>query len=165
MPSVMEVPSEASSPPVLQEKIAEPGILHVIHLIGVGDRVHLHQFGAVEPDRVLLLLALGSRDNDGASVAARLGDHGQADAGVAGRAFDDAAAGPQQPPGLGVAHHVEGRAVLHGLPRVHELGLAEYLAAGQFTGAIEADDRRIADGVQDGSGDGHGRYLSDASAL
>ena len=53
----------------------------------------------------------------------------------AARGIIDAAAGPQQAARLGVADHLQRRAVLHRLAGVHELGLAEDFAAGGFAGA------------------------------
>src|SRR3546814_556287 len=87
--------------------------------------------------RGLLLVAGGARGGEGAAIASGVGHYGQADAGVARGALDDAPAGPQQPLGLGVADHEEGGAVLHGLAGIHEFGLGENLAAGQFAGAVE----------------------------
>src|SRR5690606_37294323 len=84
-----------------------PRVADVVVGVGVGDRVHLDQLGAVEPDRVLLLLALGPGHHDGALVAQRLGDHGQADAGVARGALDDPPAGLQEPLPLRIADDVE----------------------------------------------------------
>ena len=57
------------------------------------------------------------------------------------------------PPGLssalrlGVADDEQRRAVLHRLAGVHELGLAEDLAAGLFRRALQPDQRRVADRV------------------
>jgi hypothetical protein len=59
-------------------------------------RRHQHQFGAQRAQRVHLLLGLVVGHDDDRLVAARIGDQRQADAGVAGRAFDDRAAGLQQ---------------------------------------------------------------------
>ncbi len=131
-----------------------PGIADVVVGVGVGDGVHLDQLGAQQADGVLLLLALGARDDDGGAVAQRRGDHGQADAGVAGGALDDPAAGLQQAAPLGVADDEERGAVLDRLAGVHELGLAQDLAAGGLAGAAQADQRRVADGVEDAGPDG-----------
>ena len=68
------------------------GELHVIVRVGVGDGRHLDQFGAAEPQHVLLLLALRVRDDDHAAKAERVADQRKADAGIAGGAFDDHAA-------------------------------------------------------------------------
>ena len=71
------------------------GHLHVVVRVLVGHRRHLDQLGAEQPQRVLLLLALGVGNDDHRAVAERLGDQRQADAGVAGGALDDDAARPR----------------------------------------------------------------------
>ena len=69
-----------------------PGQLHVVVGVGVGHGRHLDQFGAAQPQRVLLFLALGLRDDDDAAEAERVADQRQPDAGVAGGTLDDHAA-------------------------------------------------------------------------
>ncbi|MGY3117745.1 hypothetical protein ACVWXQ_001682 [Bradyrhizobium sp. S3.14.4] len=49
--------------------------------------------------------------------------------------------------------------VLHRLARIHELGLAQNGAAGQFGGALELDERGVADGFDNVIFDGHVRQL------
>jgi hypothetical protein len=115
---------------------------HVVVRVLVGHGRHLDQFGAEQAQRVLLFLALRVGDDDDGAVAQRLGDHGQADAGIAGGALDDDAAGPEQALLLGVADDEQPGAVLHRLAGIHELGLAEDLAAGRFGSLAQADQRR-----------------------
>ena len=91
------------------------------------------------------------------AVAERVGDQRQADAGVAGRAFDDHAARPQQPARFGVAHDVQRGAVLHRPARVEELALAEDLAAGLLGGLAQAHQRRVADQIDEAAAHLHGR--------
>src|SRR5439155_3106554 len=90
-----------------------------------------------------LALRLGQHD-DGA-VAARIADQRQADAGIAGRALDDDAAGLQQAAFLGVLDDVERGAILDRAPRVQELGLAEDHAPRDLRGAAQLDQRRVAE--------------------
>ena len=80
-----------------------------------------------------------------------MADQGQADAGIAGRAFDDHAAGPQQAALLGVADDEQRGAVLDRLAGIHELGLAEDVAAGRLRRGLQPDQRRVADGVKNGT--------------
>ena len=88
----------------LRQLLGEPTRhLHVVVRVLVGHRRHLDQFGAEHAQRVLLLLALRVGNDDHRAVAERLGDDRQPDAGIAGRALDDHAAGPQQPLCLRVA--------------------------------------------------------------
>src|SRR3546814_8362175 len=68
----------------------------------VGHRRHLAQLGSGDAQDILLLLALGLGNDDDGAVAARAGDQGEADAGVAGGALDDDAAGPQRATLLGI---------------------------------------------------------------
>src|SRR6185437_11805428 len=102
---------------------------------------------------------LGARDDDGGLVAERAGDERKTDAGVAGSAFDDATAGPERAALLGVADDPQRRAVLHRLSGIEEFRLAENLAAGGLAGAAKADERRIADGVENRACD-HARYIA-----
>ena len=128
------------------EPAGEP---HVVVGIGVGDGGHLDELGAAQPQGVLLLLALGLRDDDDAAEAERVADQREPDPGVAGGSLDDHAAGAQ----LALAHRVlddeQPGAILDRLARVHELGLAENLAARLLGRALEFDQRGIADGRND----------------
>ena len=81
----------------LGERLGEAlGIVHVVVGVLVGHRRHLDELGAEQPQRVLLLLGLRVGNDDHGAQAQRVADHGQADAGVAGRALDHRAAGPQR---------------------------------------------------------------------
>ena len=134
----------------LRQLLGQPaGDLHVVVGIGVGDGRHLDQFGAAEPQHVLLLLALRLRDDDHGAKAERVADQRQADAGVAGGAFDDHAARPQRALRHRVLDDEERGAVLDRLAGIHEFGLAEDGAAGRLGGALERDQRRVADGFDD----------------
>ena len=120
-------------------------IVHVAVGVLVGQRRHLDEVGAEQAQRVLLLLALRLGDDDDGAEAQRVADHGEADAGIAGRAFHHRAAGPQRAALDRVLDDVERGPVLHRLAGVHELGLAEDGAAGLLGGALELDEGRAAD--------------------
>src|SRR5262249_31605491 len=60
---------------------------------------------------------------ENAAVPLNGGDHGQADAGVAGGGLDDGAAGAQQPAALGLGDHGDGDAVLDAAAWVERLHL------------------------------------------
>ena len=117
--------------------------------IGVGHGRHLDQFGAEQAQHVLLFLRLRLGDDDDGAVAERVGDQAEADAGVAGRALDDDAARPQRAARHRVADDGERGAVLDRAAGVHELGLAEDLAARRLRRRAQADQRRVADGIDD----------------
>jgi hypothetical protein len=125
------------------------GHFYVIVRVLVGHGRHFDEFGAEQPQRVLLLLALRVGDDDDGAITQRLGDDRQADAGVAGGAFDDDAAGPEQAAPLRVADDEQAGAVLHRLAGIHEFGLAENLAAGFLGSAAQPDQRRVADRIDD----------------
>ena len=74
-----------------------PRNLHVVVGVLVGLGRHLDQLGAIEPDRVLLLLALRLGDDDHRLEPHRIGDQREPDPGVARRPLDDRPARPQQP--------------------------------------------------------------------
>ena len=70
-----------------------PTDMLVIVRVAIGSGRHLHQFGAAEPQHVLLFLALRLRDDDHRAIAARIGDQREADAGIAGGRLDNQPAG------------------------------------------------------------------------
>ena len=111
----------------------------VVVRVAVGDGRHFDQLGAEKRQRVLLLLALRVGDDDHGAEAERIADDGKPDTRIARSAFDDHAAGFQRAARHCVAHDPERRAVLHGLPGIHELGLAQDLAAGEFRRAFQAN--------------------------
>src|SRR5262245_17585086 len=125
------------------------GDVLVVVGVAVGNRRHLDQLRATQAQHVLLFLALRFRDHDQGAVAARDGDERKADPGVAGGALDHQAAGLDLPAFLGLENDLARRAILHGLAGVHELGLAQDGAAGRPGGALELDERRIADRFDD----------------
>ena len=61
-----------------------PSDMLIIVRIGVGHRRHFDQFGAAEPQHVLLFLALGFRNEDQRAIAARARDDRKTDSGIAG---------------------------------------------------------------------------------
>ena len=103
--------------------------------------------GADRAKRALLLLALRLRHHDHGAVAKRTPDHGEADAGVSGGALDDRAPRLEDAPRLGIADDPEGGAVLDRLPGIQEFGLAENLAAGGVRETPQADQRGVADEI------------------
>jgi len=108
------------------------------------DGVHLDQLGAVEPDGVLLLLALGARDDDGAPVAQGLADHGEADASVAGGPFHNGRTWSKKAPLFSLLDDSQGCSVLHRTTWVHELRLSENFATGEFGKTSQSQERRAA---------------------
>ncbi len=115
-----------------------------------------------KPEEVDLALGLRVRHVDDQLVAAAAADVGEADACVAGRAFDDGAAGLEEAALFGVFDDVEGCAVLDGAAGVHEFGFAEDFAAGLGGEVVEADEGRVADRWEGlaGSGGGGGGSVS-----
>jgi hypothetical protein len=94
---------------------------------------------------VLFLLALRVGYHDDGAIAARVADECETDAGVAGGALDDHAAGLEESALLGIEDDVERGAVLDRAAGIEELGLAEHVAAGRFRRAAQADERCVAD--------------------
>lgn len=119
----------------------------VIVVVGVGDGFDGAHFGAKGAQDGEFFLGLGFGDDDHAFVAACGAQVGQADAGVAGGAFDDGAAGFQAAGALGVEDDGEGGAVFDGAAGVHELGFGQDFAAGLGRETGEADQGSMADGV------------------
>ena len=105
-------------------------------------------------------------NDDERAVAARIGDQREADAGVAGGRLDHEPAGLELAALLGLQDHLAAGAVLHRLPGIHELGLAEDGAAGRLRGPLELDQRRVADGLDDAVADLHARFpVGDVTTL
>ena len=104
--------------------------LLVVVVVGVRDGLDDLHLGAERAQQRRLLGRLVVRHHDHAAIAAGIAEVREADAGVAGRALDQRAAGLEQPPALEVLEDAAGGAVLHRAAGVQELGLAEDLAAG-----------------------------------
>ena len=141
------------------------GDFDVVVGIGIGHGRHFDQLGAAQPQRVLLLLALGLRDHDHAAKAHGVADQRQPDAGIAGGAFDDDAARPQ----LALLHRVlddeQSGAVLDRLARIHEFGLAQNGTAGRRRHALELDQRRVADRLDNPVTNLHFRHFRSRATL
>ena len=124
-----------------------------------GRRAH-HDLSTVGAQDILLVLAdLVGADED-ALVAARLGHQGQADAGVAGRRFDDGAAGLELATGLGRVDHLGGDAVLGAATRVQVLDLGQDLARAFGYNRVQLDQRGVAYELTDVPGDAHTSMVS-----
>ena len=136
---------------------APPDVLIVVR-IGVGRGRNFDQLGPAQPQHVLLFLALRLRNDDQRAIAARIGDERQADAGVAGGRLDDQAAGAQFAALFRLQDHLPAGAILHRAAGVHEFGLAEDRASGRLGGALQLDERRMADGFDDAVADLHARF-------
>ena len=109
-----------------------------------------HDLGAVRAQHRDLLLAHLVRHHEDAAVAlARRGDR-EADAGVAGGGLDDRAARLQLPVALRRLDHRHPDPVLDRAAGVQELELREDARAARRREAVEADDRRASDEVEDG---------------
>ena len=121
-------------------------IFHVIVRIFVGHGRHFDEFGAIDLQRVLLLLRLGVGDHDHRVEIQCIRHHRQTDAGIARSSFDDGSSRPQFPPGDRILDDVERRPVLDRLARIHELGFAQDGAAGQFRCPLQLEQGRVADG-------------------
>ena len=95
-------------------------------LIGLGrDQAEVR---ADHPQEGDFFLGLRFRHDDHAFIAERVGDQREADAGIAGGALDDGAAGFERAVRLGGADDGKAGAVLHRAAGGAELGLAEDLA-------------------------------------
>jgi hypothetical protein len=92
-------------------------------------------------------LLVGDGEDD--FVAAHAGHQREAHAGVAGRAFDDGAAGLQFAGALGLVNHGEPDTVFHRAAGIHVVGLDPDFGGQVFGQTIQADDRRVADSFQD----------------
>ena len=126
-----------------------PSDMLVIVRIAVGQRRDLDELGATEPQRVLLFLTLGFRNDDQGPVTARIGDYRKTDPGVTGSPFHHQAGALQVTPLLGFEDHLLAGTILHRLSGIHELGLAENGAAGRLRSLLQLDEWRVADRFDD----------------
>jgi len=115
--------------------------LLILVRVAVGNRGDLVHLGAEHLEKPVLLRGLVVRHHDDAAIAARVADVREPDAGVASGALDDDSARTQFPTPLGILDDGKRGAVLHRAARIHELGLAEDLAAGLLAQAPEPDER------------------------
>ena len=122
-------------------------------------RAH-HDLSAVGAQHILLVLADLVRADEDAFVAALLGDERQPDAGVAGRGFDDGAAGFQLTAGFGGVDHLHGDAVLGAAAGVEVFDLRDDLARALGDNRVQLDQRGIADELTDVPGDPHTSMVS-----
>ena len=83
--------------------------------------------------------------NEDAFVAPCVSDKGQTNPRISGGSLNDRASLVQRSAALGVGYHSKRRPVLHGTAGVHELSLAENVAAGGGGKGPQADERRVAD--------------------
>jgi len=109
---------------------------------------------------LVLLGRLVVGHDDHRAIPARETQVRERDARVAGRALDHRAARLEATAAFGVLDDGAGCAILHGPARVHELGLAEDLAARRARRAIETDQRGVADGAGETVDDAHGRMFA-----
>jgi hypothetical protein len=93
--------------------------------------------------------ALRFRDQDQRAVTARVADHRQADAGIAGGRFHHEPTRLEIAALLGFEDHPFAGTILHRLSGIHELGLAENGAAGRIGSLLQLDERRVADRFDD----------------
>ncbi len=108
-----------------------------------------HDLRAVRAQHRDLLLAHLVRHHEDAAVALPGCRDREADAGVAGGRLDDRSARLQLPVALGGLDHREADPVLHRAAGVEELELREDPRAARRRQAVEPDDRRAADEVED----------------
>ena len=129
------------------------GDMNVVAGVLVGLGGHQPQIGADHAQELDLFDGLGLGHHDDTTIAERIADQGEADAGIPRGAFDDDAAGLEAAGALGVLDDGQAGAVLHGAAGVHELRLAENGAAGFLRRAAQPDQRRVADGGGKARGD------------
>jgi hypothetical protein len=90
------------------------------------------------------------RSREDAAVSFHHRDDREPHAGVAGRAFDDGAAGLEQAFPLGILDHPDRHPILDGISRVERLDLCEHRRLDETLGdPIDAYHRCVADGLED----------------
>ena len=108
------------------------GIPHKVVRIFIRRGGNLDQFCPGEAQHVFFLLGLRFGDHDHRAIAQRRTDNRKANPGIARRALDNRAPRPQRAACLGIPDHGQGRTILDRLARIHELGFAINIAAGDL---------------------------------
>ena len=106
-------------------------------------------FGAQGFQQIDFFLGLLVGDGEDHFVAAHRGDEREAHSRIAGSAFDDGAAGPQQTFALGFVNHGGADAVFHRAARIQVIGFDVNLGLAILGHAIEAHQWRVANGFED----------------
>jgi hypothetical protein len=117
--------------------------------VGRDRRRRHHDLGTVGAQQVDLLARHLVRHHRDHAVALESRGDGQAGAGVARRRLDERAARPQQALALGRLDQRDGDAVLDRTARVQRLDLGHELWPQAGAEALQADERGVADGVED----------------
>ena len=153
------------------ELIGKPGTarIRVIHGLGESTRMmgivlriaiwHSGHWAHVRPGHaqgVDLLPALSLGQVDDRAIAATGPQQRQTDAGVASRAFDDHAAGAQQPTLLRIGQQSQSRAVLDRASGAEKFRLGKDLAAGHLAGKTQTQQRCVANHGSKIDGGRHG---------
>ena len=113
------------------------------------DRRGAHDhFRAQRLQQIHFFLGLLVGDGENHFVAAHRRDQRQPHPGISGSAFDDRAAGLEQSFFLGVVDHGDADAVFHRAARIDVVGLDVNLRLQALVDAIQAHQRRVADGFQ-----------------
>ncbi len=115
-----------------------------LHALGAGRQ---HQLRAERHQHLAPLHAHGIRHGEHAAVAARRSREGQRNAGVAAGGLDDGHSGLQCAALLGVPHHRGADAALHRVGGIAALDLGEDGRAAAGVETVDADQRRMADGL------------------
>ena len=116
--------------------------------VGALARIGQHQLGAQRPEDELALLAGVGGQAELYLVASGGADHGVADARVPAGRVEDGLPRGESAGALAFQNDVPRRAVLDGSPGIREFELQPDLDAGQIRGAVQPDQRRVADLVQ-----------------
>ena len=123
-------------------------VADIISRVFVRLRRHEAEIGSKDAQHILLFLALRVRHHYDRRVAFRIADHRQPDSRIAGRAFDDHAARAKRAAFFRFLDDGKGGAVLHRPARVHEFRFAIDLATGCLGHRAKADERGVANGIQ-----------------
>src|SRR5207302_3205944 len=120
----------------------------IIGLDGGGADNH---FGTKALEEIDFLLRLFIGNCEDHLIAADGGDERQAHAGIAGGAFDDGAGGLEETLALGFVDHGNPDAVLDRTAGIQVIGFDVDLGFAVAGDTIEANDRRMTDGFEDGA--------------
>jgi hypothetical protein len=123
----------------------------VLVVVRVGERKRrcFDEFGATQAQKVLLFLTLGFWNDDQRTIAARAGHDRKPDPGIARGRLDNKSTRLEFAALLGFQDHPFAGPVLDRLPGIHEFGLSEDRASGQFGSALQLDQGGVADRFDD----------------
>src|SRR2546425_631865 len=164
-PTSCLLPGLRASPELMSERVRRVGVLVDVHIalplggghalrladraVGPLERIGEHELGTERADDAFALERDLVRHAELEGVTAHRADHRQCDPGVPARRVEDRSAAAQAALLFGGEDHPEARPVLDAAARIRALDLRPELAAEAGPDAMQRDEWRLADALED----------------